>query len=282
MKKRPYFMLSAALGVACVAGCAKRAGDADAVTPRGADLASILGGGTRRSLTSAPRIRHLDVYQLTVPIGAVSRSREFWKRIDEQSVDVATYDLLLKNGFRVGVAPAREWDYFRAIIEQHPSARRQMTVTAGDAGSLELLMKKVPDGQDLWYFSDDGRLIGRTYDRSENILQVSFQAAPRKPGQVRMTLCPVVRSLRRKFQVTVLNEETEYEFVKPKRLYDLNLCCDIPVDGFLVVAPSTLATWSNNLGSAFLSDGGDAERFEHVLLMIPRNATTQHVLEGLD
>ena len=285
MKQWSYFTLLATVALVCIAGCAQQNAQSSRADGRRTDrdLANLLGAGTRRSLSSsAPRIRHLDVFQLTVPVGAISRSREFWKRVDEQSVDVATYDLLLKNGFRVGVAPASEWNYFRGIIEQHPAGKRQMTVTAGDAGSLELLMKKVPDGQDLWYFTDDGRLIGRTYDRSENILQVSFQAAPRKPGQVRMTLCPVVRSLRRKFQVTVLNEETEYEFVKPERMYDLNLCCDIPTDGFLVLAPSTLASWSNNLGSAFLSEGGDAERFEHVLLMVPRNAATEHVLEGLD
>ena len=185
------------------------------------DLANLLGTGTRRSPSSRPSIRHLDVFQLTVPVGAISRSREFWKRVDEQSGRGDVRPAAEKR-LPGRVAPAAEWTYFRGIIEQHPAGKRQMTVTAGDAGSLELLMKKVPDGQDLWYFTDGGRLIGRTYDRSENILQVSFQAASRKPGQVRMTLCPVVRSLRRKFQVTVLNEETEYEFVKPERMYDLN------------------------------------------------------------
>ena len=123
-----------------------------------------------------PSIRHLDVFQLTVPVAAISRSREFWKRVDEQSGRGDVRPAAEKR-LPGRVAPAAEWTYFRGIIEQHPAGKRQMTVTAGDAGSLELLMKKVPDGQDLWYFTDGGRLIGRTYDRSENILQVSFQAA---------------------------------------------------------------------------------------------------------
>src|SRR4051812_34123799 len=29
---------------------------------------------------------HLDVYQMAVPRGAVSRSAEFWKRVDEQQI----------------------------------------------------------------------------------------------------------------------------------------------------------------------------------------------------
>ena len=73
----------------------------------------------------------------------------------------------------------------------------------------------------------------------------------------------------------VARAEHEYEYVRPERLYDLNLCCDVPVNGFLVVAPSTMAKWSATLGNAFLVDGGAAERFEHLLLMVPRPTQVQ-------
>ena len=119
---------------------------------------------------------------------------------------------------------------------------------------MELEMKKGIDSQYLFYYSDDNTLRGRTYDRCENFLSVTFQAAPRKAGQVRVTLCPLVRTTRGEFQISVRNEEREYEFVRPERLYDLNLTCDVPVNGFLVVAPSNLAKWSASLGNAFLID----------------------------
>src|SRR4051812_7697836 len=38
----------------------------------------------------------MDVYQLSVPFGTVSKNEAFWKRIDEQCVDVATYDVIFK------------------------------------------------------------------------------------------------------------------------------------------------------------------------------------------
>jgi hypothetical protein len=96
-----------------------------------------------------------------------------------------------------------------------------------------------------------------------------------------MTMCPLVRSNRRKFEVSVTNEEREYDYVKPERLYDLNLCADIPLDGFLVVAPSTLAKFTSNLGSTFLVEGRETEQVEHVLLMVPRRTKTQPA-SGLD
>lgn len=272
MKYAPWLLVTAVM----FGGCAKPDETVRGEQRGGADLANAFAGEMERSMSGgAPMVQALDVYQITVPHGAVSRSQEFWKRVDETSVDVATYDLLQKNGFRVGVAPAREWSYFRAIIEQYPADTKRTTVSGGGEGSLEMSMRKGIDFQNLAYLTDDNTLLVRTYEDCENLLAVAFQPAPRRPGRVRMTLCPMVRSTRRKFTVSVTNEEREYNYVKPERLYDLNLCADIPMDGFLVVAPSTLAKWSSNLGTTFLVDGGVAEQVEHVLLMVPRDTKVQ-------
>jgi hypothetical protein len=259
---------------ACLLGCGAKPRAAGQQKSERAMLGSAF-GRAERAQAGAPHVQYLDVYELTLPLGSVSRSEEFWKRVDEQGVDIGTYDLLQKNGFRVGVAPAAEWAYFRAILDNYPTQTKKARITSGDSGTLELLMKKGIDTQDLFYLTDDYRLLGRTYDRCENLLSVTFQAAPRKPGQVRVTMCPLVRCLRGEFQITVRNEEREYELVRPERLYDLNLCCDVPTNGFLVVAPSLMAKWNASLGNAFLVSGGTAERFEHVLLMVPRPTHVQ-------
>jgi hypothetical protein len=288
--RQPASLCQAVFVAACcvavavgVPGCAKR--NAPATAKRSGmslELANAFAGEVDRSLSSRPAtVQALDVYEVTVPFGAVSRSQEFWKRVNETSVDVATYDLLQKNGFRVGVAPAAEWSYFRAIIERYPAVTKHTAVTGGAEGSLELSMKRGVEYQNLAYLTDDNTLLARTYERCENLLAVSFQPAPRHPGQVRMTMCPLVRSNRKKFEVSVTNEEREYDFVKPERLYDLNLCADIPLDGFLVVAPSTLARFATNLGTLFLVDGRETEQVEHVLLMVPRR-TKQQPSTGLD
>src|SRR6476660_3215963 len=41
-----------------------------------------------------PTSVHVDLYQLSVPYGTVSRNEKFWKRIDENCVDPTTYDTL--------------------------------------------------------------------------------------------------------------------------------------------------------------------------------------------
>lgn len=271
MKQGPW-LVSMGVVWACVAvGCASRQPHANKPKQSDIDLASAFDGPPDRQLTGNHLfVQHLDVYELTLPLGGVSRNDEFWKRVDENAIDIAAYDLLQKNGFRVGVAPASEWRSFSQLLGQYPAMTQKTTVTAGVMGSLDLLMKKGIEFQNLFYLTDDNTLMGRTYEKCDNYLTVSFQPAPRKPGQVRVTMCPMVRSRRGHFQLSVRNEESEYEFVRPERLYDLNLCCDVPADGFLVVAPSLMAKWSCNLGSAFLVDEGATEKYEHVLIMVPR------------
>ena len=281
MKQQAVWLLAVGLASAgCALGCTKQ--EPAAKRSRiSVDLANALAGETDRTLSSnPPAVQALDVYQLTVPYGAVSRSQEFWKRVNETSVDVATYDLLQKNGFRVGVAPAAEWSYFRAIIEGFPVVTKRMTVTGGAEGALELPMRKGIEFQTLAYLTDDNTLLVRTYEHCENGIAVAFQPAPRRPGEVRMTMCPLVRARRKKFEVSVLNEEREYDLVRPERLYDLNLCADIPVEGFLVVAPCTSARWACNLGTTFLVEEAPTEKVERVLIMVPRGTRVQQV--GLD
>ncbi|MGH7215348.1 MAG: hypothetical protein ACREIT_11350, partial [Tepidisphaeraceae bacterium] len=83
-------------------------------------------------------------------------------------------------------------------------------------------------------------------------------------------LCPVVRSRRTRLEFNVKNEEREVQFTRPERLYDCNLRVDVPLNSFLIISPSSQATVATSIGGAFLLKDGEAERFEHVLLVVPR------------
>ena len=226
---------------------------------------------------SRVRVVQLEIYRLVVPHGAISRSEEFWKHIDEQQVDVGTYDLLRKNGWRLGTAPSSEWPYFRDIIDGYPASSKPHGLPAdpdGGGSHTELAMKQGVAEQNIFYFSADNALWGRSYDRCDNLLSISLQQAPRKAGEARVTVCPTVRSHRLRIEARPRGgddgEDREYRFVHPERLYDLNLQADIPTDHFLVIAPSPEVRRRTSLGAAFLIEDGPAERLEHVLLLVPR------------
>ena len=212
----------------------------------------------------------LTIYNITLPVGGVSRSDEFWRHINENAVDVGPHDLLWKNGVRVGIAAAGEWDYLRGTLESNP-ARTQPSNFTGRESNIELEMKLKVPYQDLFYYDGAGDLTGRTFDRCDNLLRVSFQPAPRKPGTVRLSVCPVVRSLRERLVPTgeASFNPTPYQWIHPEQFFALNLTADIPRDGFLVLAPSPDGKWPSSLGNTFLIKDGATEQTETLLIFRP-------------
>lgn len=220
---------------------------------------------------------HLEVHELVVPYGTVSRNDAFWKRIDEQALDVATFDRLWRNGVRVGCAPAAEWPYFKQIIDQQPArANKQLHIgMSRQTRDIEIVAQREVLYQNLFIFDEGNRMIGRSFERSMNVWTLSFEPTPRQVGSARVALCPLVRSLKQHLEFVGDREGRTIEYVAPERLYDLNLVADIPVGQFLVIAPSPEAIHQTSIGYRFLSLDGPAERMERVLLLVPKPYTLE-------
>ncbi|CAN5417169.1 hypothetical protein BH10PLA1_BH10PLA1_14130 [soil metagenome] len=211
-----------------------------------------------------------DVYDIVFPVGAVSRREAFWKLIDEDKVDPGTYDVLRRNGMRVGIAPVSDWAAMRELLDDTKSSTRLFSSTGRDLTNLEIMLKHDVLSESLFVYLPDGSLVGRTYERCENMLTVSFQQLPRKPGHLRVSLAPRVRSTRKQLVFSVLGNEREFSFSYPEKTLDLNLRVDIPLDYLLVLAPSEEAKYPSSLGRAFLTQDAGADRQEHVMFMVPR------------
>ena len=112
---------------------------------------------------------------------------------------------------------------------------------------------------------------------SENLLALTFQPTPRHAGAMRIALCPTVRSTQKRLQYTATNNEVEVTYTAPQRIYDLNLRTDVPIENFLIVAPSSDASRRTSIGNGFLMTAGSAERLENVLLIIPRSMRVEEV-----
>ena len=212
----------------------------------------------------------VDVYQLSFPSGTYSLNEEFWKHIDEQCVDVTTYDLLYKNGLRVGVAPMSELKSFEHYMQGVVPAQR-LNVRATEVRNIEIEARKdLPEETIFSFDTTSATPPGRSYDRCDNIINLSFTPAPRKQGQLRVTLCPMVRSHRKHLEFSLTNEVREIEYVSPEYLYDLNIRADVPRDGFLILAPSEFAAArATSVGRAFMTREEPTQRTEQVLLVIP-------------
>lgn len=275
MRRLPGFII-APIVAACGLAASSCAPDKPPVAPapQGAKLNSGFFPPDEHlsSEDATPHVEYLiqlTSFKITVPAGAVSRSEEFWKHIDEHAVDVPTYEQLYKNGVRVGVAASSEWDYLKDILKQNPAITQPSAYAGREAKDIEMDLKMAVPFQNLFYYDTRGDLVGRTFERCDNVMRVAFQPAPRKPGSVRLAMCPVVRSLRERLvAIGDVNTRT-IQFVHPEQFFELNLTADIPLDGFLVVAPSEESKWPTSLGNNFLVNDGPAEQTETLLIFRP-------------
>jgi hypothetical protein len=226
--------------------------------------------GPRDATPAVPLKVYLEMYQLSVPLWSVGKNDDFWKRVDENVIDVAGKDLLLKNGIRVGVAPTAEWEYFKKIIDQNPAAVRTMMFKNAEAQGAEWELKGAMVDETIFTFDEHNEPVGRTYTQCANLLSITFQPVPRKLGDVRVAVCPLVRGLRKELVYNALEQSRGVEFVSPEYLYDLNLVAEVPLEHFMVVAPSPAAEMPMSLGANFLIDGSAAERMEQIILLVPR------------
>jgi hypothetical protein len=212
----------------------------------------------------------LTVYKLTVPAKAVSHGAEFWKHVNEDAIDVGEHDILFANGFRVGVAPRGDWDYFRGILERD-TVVSQVSGSAGAGGrALEMPLKQALSEETVMYIHPQRGLVGQVYERCDDLMSINFMPVPRKTGDVRVEVVPLFRSQRTEIAYTARNTPLTSPFTHPDYKFDLKLSVDVPQDNFLIVAPSADADRAASLGNKLLRSVSQGKEYETVLLIAPQ------------
>jgi hypothetical protein len=79
----------------------------------------------------------------------------------------------------------------------------------------------------------------------------------------------MVRSLRRQIQIGPQGGEREIQFTQPESIYDLGASVDLPLDHFLLIAPSAQANLDSSVGRNFLTLDQPEQRLEIALLIVP-------------
>ncbi len=213
---------------------------------------------------------NLSIFQYRVPMGTISRSADFWKRVDENAVNAPTHDILQRNGIRVGIAPYADMESFLKVLAGRGTLARPWMLVASNVRTFEVPMKEHVDSQVIYHYDEKQTFPIRSYDNCDNVFVLEFQPAPRRAGDVRLGIVPMVRSLRKKLVAIGDIDTREIEVITPEKLFELNLKTDLAVENFLIVGPSAEASARMSLGHAFLVEEGQVKRYENVLLIIPQ------------
>ena len=211
----------------------------------------------------------LRVYTIRVPFGEVSRNREFWRRIDEQSVDPGTYDVLWANGVRVGGAPVSELSHLEAVLGSTRADRMDLVARQPGRQSRELPLAGNVGETTLFWFDAAKRHQGRTFQNCEAALALAFEPTPGRTQSARVSLTPVVRSRSPRIVVTPHGDDYTVTESKETTLLDLRLKADVPIGEFLVVAPSDELGWETSVGRQFFCREAGGELWETVYVIVP-------------
>jgi hypothetical protein len=214
----------------------------------------------------------LTVYRIALPVRTVSHNEEFWKHVVETGpIEASTHNLLFANGLRVGIAPRDDWDYFRRILEVNPAVFQKTGATGNNLGAtIEMPLKQHVLQQFVTSFHPANGLVGQMYDRSDNSIQLLFKPVPRQLGDIEVTVTPFIRAERTEIMYTVRNEGHELMFTRPEQFFHLGLKVEVPLNNFLIVAPSADADISSSIGHTFLHEEGPGQEYETVLLISPQ------------
>jgi len=219
-------------------------------------------------LSSSDPVINLLMYQMQVPSGVVTHSKVFWKHLDEDSVDVAAYQLLYKNGIRLGRGRIDQWPFFKQILDQDTISCKQTLIKGLSGQDVAVNMTEPMPEQTLFVFTDQAEpLTGRMFDECVNQFTIGFQWAPHKQDTLRVKICPDVLTVRKFTNFQLHLEGDEASATIPEQLYDLRLCADIAPGEFLVIAPSPSADDPNRVGHRFLMQDKPGERYEQVLVL---------------
>ena len=262
-----------------IAGCASKPQKDDAATaPSGATKPQPMvvfpheTPGPKDARPEPSLLVSLTVYRIAVPVKTVSHNEEFWKHVVENGpIEPAVHELLFANGVRVGIAPRDDWEYFRHILEVNPAVFQKTGATGNNLGTtIEMPLRQHVLQQFVTWFNAKSGLVGQMYDRSDNSMEIYFKPVPRQLGDVSVTVTPQIREERTELRYTVRNNAQELTFVHPDQKFDLQLSVNVPLNNFLIIAPSADADISSSIGHTFLHEESPGQEYETILLISPQ------------
>ena len=223
------------------------------------------------------RVLGLRIFQLDVPRGRVSGNAELWHRIDEQAIDASTYDVLYANGVRVGLGSVAEIDRLRGVLDADASKTLDVVGKGVGRQSQDLAVESNIFEKTLFWFDAAKRPKGRTFQRCETLLTVSFEPTPGTLQSVRVSLAPVVRSTEQKPVILSNGDDYSVELRKETTLFDLKLTADVPLGRFLIVSPSEELRQETSLGRQFFTHEVPGEILERVYVIVPQVVAQKEV-----
>ncbi len=234
--------------------------------------------------TTRPADTELGSYRLLVrlrlcaielPLGSASESEEIWRYTDDEVIQAARSANLARNGLRVGLGQADQWNDLAAVFKRLSGRDVSYISTVTLPGRpVAIPAKKRQPGQVVFVLLPDGTVSGADYPPGDALLAVDCAVSEEDPATVHMTVVPQMRSSA--IETTIVNRPEGAGFEASQEIYSfpsLQFQATVPEKDFLIIGPTASAGLPGSVGEKFLMVERDGIRYETVFVLIPEVLT---------
>lgn len=209
----------------------------------------------------------IDVVTVNAPMGYLAGNQTLLSLLSPPTATQTATAAMQANGIRIGIISAAQWPKAKQAMELAPSVNSQTATLIGPEHAS--LSPRDLQHETIFYFDNDHRLQGRTFDEAHIYWSIFFAPVSTDRTNIQLRLTPVVRAKRLQLKATRVGESYEIEHVIPETLLDTSFTSNLPLGSALVLTPMPQASQSS-LGHLFLTQENNGVLTEQVLFLFPR------------
>lgn len=213
-----------------------------------------------------------DVERFLVPADAMEPRRgQVWGHVDELRIEPETSALLLRNGFRVGVASRSGGEAIRAIMHELEAGVETMTHLVQSGVPVTLDLGPVGEGRSVFTIGRSGGLAGNTFANASRLLHLDYDVTLADGARTALRITPEIFKESDTPYWQVREGDVRYQKQYEGMVYrELSAELTTGEGDVLVIGPSGATERPLTLGSTMLSDIIAGRRWETLLCVRPR------------
>lgn len=218
------------------------------------------------------RLVELSVLHLRVPRAQHKKAVRLWDHLREDALDSDTMLRLRRNGFRVGVGHAEDWNAIKAVMDEADQTlvHRSDPIRLPELFPLDLELDLAAGDKTIFYIASDGILTGSDWADSRLFLRIAYRYDARYPDRVNLSVLPGVRRDNSKLHWVRTGAGMARVPRREGQGYTaVGFALTLQPDEFGVIGPGERAVTRGLIGNAFLTDEIDDVPYESYLFIRP-------------
>jgi hypothetical protein len=212
-----------------------------------------------------------EVLRVDLPVLGIRHSLKIWNYVDETQPDPRLTALLARNGLRMGTGTTEVWPAWRVLFDANQAKSVQARHVVQSGAPLSLCLGEIKEGESLFYYRRDGRLVGQTFAGGTKFLHLDYALDPADPARTIIKTTPEVRKFSaEKHWENVDGRLQEVPRYEGRVFDDLSAELTVGPGEFLVIGPSESAHNPSLIGSQFLTTEENNVTYETVICVTPQ------------